>query len=405
MVDPLNYTPYYDLNLCDALTARGWNVEWMTSPFMFEAIGELPHVPVRNVFMQLAGSVIDRVSWIRSSTTLRRGLKAFFYPFDLLRLDDEMSAREPGILHVQWALLPMVDAVFWKRWQKRGWKIVYTAHDVDGLDGTTPRMLVGTNQRLFNVADAVAVHSDRDCTSIKGFGVPASKVNRIPQGPPGIFKSASLSREAARAELGLPDRPTILFFGLLKAYKSLETLLAAMLHVRVRVPEVVLLIAGEPLNANGHYSSLIERLGLADVVRWHRGFIPTAHSGTYFAAADVVALPYRAASSSAVLLNAFANARPVVATRVGAFPEMIDHGRTGLLVEAGAPAELAKALITLLENPRMAQSMGEQASTYAATHHEWPLISQITADIYRSLGGDPTTTELGREDSNLQLPD
>lgn len=397
MIDPLNYTPYYDLNLCDALIANGWQVEWMTSPYMFEAIDWPAHVPVRNVFLRHASAVIDRLSWIRRSRPIRSAIKAFFYPFDLLRLDREMSARPAGILHVQWALLPMVDALFWKRWQKRGWRIVYTAHDVDGLDGTTPKLLIGANQRLFRIADAVAAHSGRDCGRIAQLGAPASRVRRIPQGTPGIFTPVTLSRDDARRELGLdPERPTILFFGLLKAYKSLETLLSAMVLIRSRVPNVLLLIAGESLTPHGHYSGLIARLGLADAVRWDRGFIPTARVAAHFAAADVVALPYRAASSSAVLLNAFAHARPVVATAVGAFPEMIDHGKTGLLVSPEAPPELADALVSVLLNPDLARAMGEQARAYAAAHHEWPLIGQATSDIYMSI----STVAGGLEDDH-----
>ena len=105
----------------------------------------------------------------------------------------------------------------------------------------------------------------------------------------------------------------------------------------------------------------------------------------HFAAANVVALPYRAASSSAVLLNAFAHGLPVVATTVGAFPEMVQHGKTGLLVPPESPAELADALVTLLESSDVASQMGERAREYAATHHDWPLIGRITEDIYNSI--------------------
>lgn len=383
MVDPLNYTPYYDLNLCDALIAHGRQVEWLTSPYMFETIDAPSSVPVRNLFLQFATALMHRLQWIRGMPRMRAGIKAVSYPMDLLRLDRELASRAAGILHVQWALLPVIDAVFWKRWQKKGWKIVYTAHDVDGLDGTTPRMLVGTNQRLFQIADAVAAHSERDCGRIIGLGAIPSRVRRIPQGTPGFFQPARVSREAARRELGIdPESPTILFFGLLKAYKSLETLLTAMVDIRERVPGVRLVIAGKPLASHEPYLRLISELGLAGNVLWERSYVPSSRVAMHFAAANVVALPYRAASSSAVLLSAFAHGVPVVATTVGAFPEMVRHGETGLLVPPESPAELADALVTLLQSSDIADKMGERAREYAAAHHDWPLIGRMTEDIY-----------------------
>ncbi|HUQ20823.1 MAG TPA: glycosyltransferase family 4 protein [Gemmatimonadaceae bacterium] len=386
MVDPLNYTPYYDINLCDALSAQGWKVEWLTSPYMFEIVHAPPSVVVRNVFLRFSCALMERVRWLERHPSIRRGIKAISYPFDLVRLDHELAARTAGIVHVQWALFPVIDAVFWKRWQKKGWKIVYTAHDVDGLDGTTPKILASSNRRLFRIADAVAAHSDRDCGHIVKFGVTPSHVRRIPQGTPGIFQPAQIKKHDAQRSLGInPGTPTILFFGLLKAYKDFSTLLQAMVSVRARIPNVVLLVAGKPLTSYESYERKIIELGLSDVVRWDRSYIPGSRVATYFAASDLVALPYRAASASAVLLNAYSHGLPAVATRVGAFPEMVEHRKTGLLVEPGAADELGEALVALLIDPQLAREMGKRAREYAASNHEWPLIGRLTSDIYNSL--------------------
>ncbi len=386
MVDPLNYTPYYDINLCDALIAQGWKVELLTSPYLFEKVEAPRRVVVKNVFLRFAGALMQRIRWLQRNPRIRGGIKAISYPADLMRLDRELAERPVGILHFQWALFPVIDAVFWKRWQKKGWKIVYTAHDVDGLDGTTPKILAGTNQQLFRIADAIAVHSQRDCGHVVEFGVTPSRVRRIPQGTPGIFQSPQIGRDDAQRELGVErGRPTILFFGLLKAYKDFANLLTAMVSVRARIPNVMLLVAGKPLENYESYQRKISELGLTDVVKWERAYIPNSRTGAYFAASDVVVLPYRAASSSAVLLNAYSHGLPVVATKVGGFPEMVEHGKTGLLIEPTAPKELADALVTLLTNPELARGMGKRARDYAASGHEWPLIGKLTSEIYDSL--------------------
>lgn len=386
MVDPGNYTPYYDVNLCDALIKRGWNVEWLTSQYLFEPIAAPSNLRVRHVFLRGVSAVNRRLPRVFQLAALRRGLKAASYPFDLVHLDRELASRPAGVLHVQWALFPTLDAIFWKRWQSKGWKIVYTAHDVDGLDGTTPRLLVGGNRHLFRLADAVATHSERDRAQIIRLGANPSRVTRVPQGTPGIFQSPCVSRAEAGQRLGLsPTRPTILFFGLLKAYKGLQVLLSGLAKVRDDIPDVLLLIVGKPLGDYRDHLRTIERLGLSNSVQWERSYIPSARVGLHFASADVVALPYLAASSSAVLLNAYAHSRPVVATSVGGFPEMVEHGKTGFLVPPDDPAALAAALVELLLNPELAHAMGDHAREHAMQHHEWPLIGQLTGEIYRTI--------------------
>ena len=86
MVDPLNYTPYYDLNLCDALIAHGRQVEWLTSPYMFETIYPPSSVPVKNLFLRFATALMHRLQWIRGIPMMRGGIKAMSYPIDLMRL-------------------------------------------------------------------------------------------------------------------------------------------------------------------------------------------------------------------------------------------------------------------------------------------------------------------------------
>lgn len=381
MVDPGNYTPYYDVNLCDALIKEGWHVEWLTAPYLFEPIDAPSNLRVRHLFRRRVVTMTRNLPGF-----VRRGVKAAVYPFDLARLDRELASRPAGVLHVQWALFPKLDAFFWKRWQAKGWRIVYTAHDVDGLDGTTPRLLVGANRYLFRLADAIATHSERDRAQIIRSGAVPSRVTRVPQGTPGLFQRPAVAKQQARRALGLdPERPMILFFGLLKAYKGLEVLLSSLVAVRGEIPDVLLLIMGKPLESKHDYSGIIATLGLKEAIHWERSYVPNDRVGLSFAAADVVALPYHASSCSAVLLNAMAHSRPVVATRVGGFPEMIDNGKTGVLVPPNDSASFAAALIELLRCPELARSIGERARKSAMAHNGWPLIGQLTAGIYDTI--------------------
>ena len=69
----------------------------------------------------------------------------------------------------------------------------------------------------------------------------------------------------------------------------------------------------------------------------------------YFAAADVVVLPYVSATQSGIVQIAFGFGTPVITTNVGGLPEAVDHGKTGLIVEPENPSQLAEAVIEYFE--------------------------------------------------------
>lgn len=384
VLDPGNYTPFYDINLSAALAALGWDVELMTSRHLFESIPTPASVRVNDLFFARVSKILERYPDLRRRRRVRRVMKALSYPADLIRLDRALAQRPRGVLHVQWALLPRLDAWFWRRWRAKGWAIVYTAHDVRGLAGTTPRPLRLANRRLFRLAHAVVAHSALDRDRIVAAGVPAEHVRLVAQGAPGIFQSSRIDRCDARKALGIgPDRPTILLFGFLKAYKGLGALLTSLERLRARTPKVLLLIAGEPLMNTRRWIRAIKERGLERHIVWHRAYVPTERVSLYFSAADVVALPYTAASSSAVLVNAYAHGRPVVATNVGATAEMVVDGETGILVPAHDSASFAAALESLLLDPSKAVAMGKAAHARAQRHHGWERIAAETVAMYR----------------------
>ncbi len=386
LLDPDNFTPYYVANLGHELAGRGWRVEWLTSPHLFAPVPAPEGVEQRNLFFRnleaTGGSTVkparQRIWW------LRRSAKALSYPFDLRRLDRELSSRPPGILHVQWALLPALDARFWSRWRRRGWKIVFTIHDLEPRAGSNPR-LSGSSRRLFRVADAIVVHSQVDQAAVLESGIDGSRVRKILPGGGGIFELEAPPRDTARADLGLEaHRPTVLFFGLIKAYKGIGVLIDSLEHLRRQVPDAQLLIAGEIPGRERHWRQRLLRAEVDGGVIWHAGYVPQERVSLYFAAADVVALPYLASSTSGVVPLVYAAGRPLVASSTGALPEMIDDRRNGLLVPPRDPDALAAALAELLLDPDRARQMGA-VSRQLASRFSWARTAVETEELYRSL--------------------
>lgn len=382
LLDPGCFTPFYDLPLAMELRRRGWNVEWITSAFEFEELALPAGLPVQNLFFRrLHGSWLG--SKLRGIDPLRRAVKLASYPAGLRRLGRSLADRTPGILHAQWAHVPALDVRAWRALRRAGWRVIYTVHDPRPLVGTTSRVSNGLHRGLLGESDALVVHGPAGRALLLEAGVSTDKVHVMPPGPP-LSLGEEPSRERARARLGLPpNAPIVLFFGFVKHYKGIDVLLESLARLRARVPDVRLLIAGEVTERRGAYDRRIARLGLGSQVRWSGSFVPSSELPTYLRAADVVALPYRDGSSSGALLTAQVHGRPVVATRVGDLPELIDSGVTGLLVPPADPSALCGALEELLRSPARAERLAETARRRLADVFSWPAAAARLERIYR----------------------
>jgi glycosyltransferase involved in cell wall biosynthesis len=107
-----------------------------------------------------------------------------------------------------------------------------------------------------------------------------------------------------------------------------------------------------------------------------------AEVAKFFRAADIVVLPYRSASQSAMAQLAFAFGKPVVATRVGGLPEIIEDGWNGLLVNPRDEEALACAIKRLLVDLPLRQSLGSRAAEVAASRHSWDRVAEATLHVY-----------------------
>jgi len=95
---------------------------------------------------------------------------------------------------------------------------------------------------------------------------------------------------------------------------------------------------------------MIKELAVGDTFKWINEYVPDERVGTYFSAADVVALPYHTATQSGVVPLAYHFNKPVVVTRVGGLHEVVEDGKSGYLVTKNSPEELAECLRENLTN-------------------------------------------------------
>ena len=173
----------------------------------------------------------------------------------------------------------------------------------------------------------------------------------------------------------------ILFWGRISPYKGVEYLLDAFSRIQTQFPNSHLIIAG-----SGNYYFPVDKYSSNKSITFINDYISTEELATLIRDSAFVVCPYVSATQSGVIASAFALGKPVIATRVGGLPEMIDDGRTGLIVSPKDPIELGKAMSYLLNNPHVLKQMSNNIKADGEKgNHSWNKISEGYIEIYRDL--------------------
>lgn len=197
----------------------------------------------------------------------------------------------------------------------------------------------------FKHADYFIVQSDAVEKELRHY-FPAAKYRKAPHPVFELF-GAPLAKSDARRELGITAKNVILYFGYVRPYKGVMTLLEAMQQVRAwqnELGETLLLVVGEFYDDEQKYRQCVRELTLESCVRFVADYVPNDHVARYFSAADVVVLPYLSATQSGIAQIAYNFDKPVIATQVGGLAEVVIHEKTGFLTPPNEPPALAGAI-------------------------------------------------------------
>ena len=251
----------------------------------------------------------------------------------------------PDALILQWwtpfwsPMLFMLTRLIRLRTQTR---ILFLCHHVVAPDGGILDWYLA--RRILKRGHAFIVMSEDDFALLR-HAMPRAMVRGASLPPPELRGQAPISQAEARQKLGLAmGAPVVLFFGFVRRYKGLPILIQALAIARRTLP-VQLVIAGEFWEDEATYREKVAQLGLNEAVHFYNAYVPNNDVSTFFAAADVVALPYLEATQSGVVQWSYAFEKPIIATSVGGMPETITHDKTGLLVPPNDAEALAEAII------------------------------------------------------------
>ncbi len=299
--------PYCTMRLADELSAEIISFKRQFPrrfyPGKSDVDESLPRVPARFLL-----DILNPITWIRTAFALRR-------------------ARPDAVIVVWWVWVWALPYRILLALLPRGTRVILQCHNIgDKEPAAWKRWLTDTVLRR---ADALVVHAESDAeearrrvrTPVIRTFLPVIETNHpIP------------SRSEARALLGLEGN-VALCFGLIRPYKGVDIALRAW---RLLQTNVTLVVAGEVWWSGERELHELAR-GLENV-RLDLRYIPESEVANYFVATDVVLAPYRNAAQSAVATTAFHFARPIVATRVGGLPDIIEDGVNGMLIPPEDPA-------------------------------------------------------------------
>ena len=277
------------------------------------------------------------------------------------RLAEVAAKVRPDIIHAHSPVLNALPAL--RVGRKAGIPVVYEVRafweDAAVDHGTTTEgsLRYRLTRRMETHALRHARHVFTICEGLRGDivarGIPAAKVTVIPNAVDiDAFEPGGQPDEALKAKLGLTGATVVGFIGSFYAYEGLDLLLQALPALLQRRPEVrVLLVGGGPQDAA--LKAQAQVLGVADKVVF-TGRVPHAEVQRYYDLVDVLAYPRHSMRLTELVtplkpLEAMAQGRLLVASDVGGHKELIRHGETGWLFQAGSAEALAAAVEQLLD--------------------------------------------------------
>ncbi len=236
-------------------------------------------------------------------------------------------------------------------------------HETRPGDTLLTRWFVGS-------VDGVAALSQSVCDDVHRFA-PAMPVVASPHPLYDNFGEPVDRAEACR-HLGLDASARyLLFFGLIRDYKGLDLLLEAYSMLLAEHPEMKLIVAGEFYSGEERYHAQAARLGIDDKVIWRTSFVPDHEVRYYFAAADLIAQPYKSATQSGVTQIAYHFQKPMLVTRVGGLAEIVPDGKVGYVVDPD-PKAIAAALVHFAtEHPDFTSGLASERAKYS-----WPVFTK-----------------------------
>ena len=306
-------------------------------------------------------------------------------------LDGPLERFRPDVVHAHTYGTHQVSVAARLR-RSTGTPFVLTAHfhpiwSIEG--GWTRRRLRAFYDRLLagpvvREAARLIVQTREEERLVRELGIDLPPVSIIPPGYAPPEPSAATAGSFAE-HLGLPG-PFALFVGRLASNKGLIALVEAFQAVAQADPTASLVLVGADGGVGPALDRRVHELGLGSRVRRVGFLADDAELARAYREARVAVLPSDYEAFGLVLLEALAQGTPVVASRVGGIPEIVEDGVSGLLVPPGDVPALSGALQRLWADPALGRRLGETGRREVVPRFTWEALADRLDQVYREVG-------------------
>jgi D-inositol-3-phosphate glycosyltransferase len=258
------------------------------------------------------------------------------------------------------------------------------------VEADMPHRRAEAEASIIECSDAVLASCTVEAEQIASlYGADPGRIRIVPLGVDHAFFGPG-HRPQARRALGLPmEGRLLLFVGRIQPLKCADAAIETLAELGVTNAEPYhLVVVGGPSGPHGETSlrglvDLAAARGVADRVHF---VSPQPHEllSSYYRAADVCIVPSRSESFGLVALEAAACGTPVVASAVGGLTTLVDHGRTGFLVDEPTPQRYAAAVQRVVEEPLLAERLST-ASVLRARRYTWRAAAGALLDLHDEL--------------------
>lgn len=304
-------------------------------------------------------------------------------PLAWLRLARKVKASDSRLVILQWSTVywtPFYGLFLKSLGKGNRLQSVFICHNV--MEHEPNWIKSSLSRGVLNWADFFITHSQWDRDNLERWLGPA-RAEAIRVSPHPVYEHLNqpvLSKAEAKAALGMRADRVVLFFGFIRDYKGLRYLVESLPLVREKL-DVHLLIAGEVWGDAKPYHELISSLGMTKHVTLVEKYIPNEDVARYFAASDLVVIPYVSATQSGIVQLAYGFGKPVVVSRVGGLPEVVEDGVTGYLVPPKDSAAIGNAILDFYQRGRetaMTEAICQKRSAFS-----WERLCRTIEDLAR----------------------
>ena len=275
-------------------------------------------------------------------------------PLNWLSVSKRINTIQPSLVIIQWwhpYFAPCYQAL---TRHLRNTKVLFVCHNVFPHERFPLDKFL--TKRTLTKGNCFIVQSRQDEEDLKSI-IPKANYVRAVHPTYNAFKMQNMTKEEAREILGISDKEKILlFFGFVRKYKGLDYLIQAMPEIKKQLNSCKLLVVGDFGDDKSEYVSSINSMNVSDVIEIHDGYIPDKEVEKFFAACDVVVLPYISATQSGIVQIAYGFEKPVIATNVGGLPDVVVNRKTGFLINSKDSRAIVEAVVNFFK-PGMAKML------------------------------------------------